>query len=140
MPRLTVWMVRCALLYLGVGFTFGATILWNKGIPTAPEVWRLLYIHVEFLLIGWTAQLAMGVAFWIMPRLPTPPRWGNEPLAWSAFVVLNTGVLLAALGLWLPDARVHLSGRALELLSVIVYAVYLWPRIRPLIIPGVEGE
>ena len=68
MPRLSVWIIRTALLYLGIGFTFGALMLFNKGVPFDPMLWRLLRPHIEFVLLGWTMQLAMGVAFWIMPR------------------------------------------------------------------------
>jgi hypothetical protein len=134
MPRLSVWMVRTALLYLGAGFTFGALILWNKGFPTTPEVWRLLYPHVEFVLLGWTAQLGMGVAFWIMPRFPNAPRFGRTHLAWLAYALLNGGVLLAAAGLWLPMALMTLVGHGLEALAVGCFALYLWPRVRPLVI------
>lgn len=33
MPRLTVWFLRSALIYLMLGFTFGMLILVNKGVP-----------------------------------------------------------------------------------------------------------
>ena len=36
MPRLTVWMVRTSLLQLGIGFTFGMLMLFNKGVPFDP--------------------------------------------------------------------------------------------------------
>ncbi|HLV45033.1 MAG TPA: hypothetical protein VKY39_08745, partial [Aggregatilineales bacterium] len=63
MPRLSVWMVRASLLYLGLGFTFGALMLANKGVPLHPRLWALLPLHAEMLLVGWAIQLAMGVAF-----------------------------------------------------------------------------
>ena len=62
MPRLSVWMIRTALVHLLVGFTLGALLLANKGVPIHPMVWRLLPIHIELLLLGWTLQLALGVA------------------------------------------------------------------------------
>ena len=60
MPRLSIWFIRSALIYLALGFTFGALLLANKGFPIIPEIWRLLPAHIELLLVGWTLQLAMG--------------------------------------------------------------------------------
>ncbi|MFO7324045.1 MAG: hypothetical protein DIU68_020130 [Chloroflexota bacterium] len=135
MPKFTVWLVRVSLLYLGVGFTFGALMLANKGIPFAPQLWLLLPAHIEFLLLGWTIQLAMGVAFWILPRLPQEPKFGNVRLAWAAFALLNAGLLVSAgqgvLGL---AAGWGLVGRALQLAGVICFAVQIWPRVRPVVI------
>ena len=93
MPRLTVWMVRAALLHLGAGFTFGALMLLNKGAPVSGEIWRLLWPHVELVLLGWTLQLGMGVAFWIMPRFSGERRYGRVWLGWAAFGLLNAGVV-----------------------------------------------
>lgn len=136
MPKFTVWMVRTALLYLGVGFTFGALLLANKGIPFAPEVWRLLPAHIELVLLGWTMQLAMGVAFWILPRMPREPKYGNVRLAWAAYVLFNAGLVLAAVGQAFPNfgAGWALAGRALELAGVVCFAVQIWPRVRPVVI------
>ena len=50
MPRLTVWMVRTSLLQLGIGFTVGMLMLFNKGVPFDPSIWRLLPIHIEMVL------------------------------------------------------------------------------------------
>ena len=63
MPRLSVWTIRAALVALGIGFLFGALMLANKGVPFDPSLWRLLPAHIELVLLGWTMQLALGVAF-----------------------------------------------------------------------------
>ena len=68
MPRLSVIIVHTALVYLGVGFTLGALILFQKGVPYSAAVWPLLPMHIEFLLVGWTLHLALGMAYWILPR------------------------------------------------------------------------
>jgi len=39
MPRLSVYLIRTALLYLAAGFTFGGLMLFNKGLPFAPALW-----------------------------------------------------------------------------------------------------
>lgn len=132
MPRLSVWLIRTALLYLAAGFTAGALLLFHKGVALTPAMWRLMPLHVEFVLIGWTVQLAMGVAFWILPRRVRGPARGDERWIWAAYVLLNVGALTVGLGqaLGLPSS-VALLGRITEMLSVVLFAAQAWPRARP---------
>jgi hypothetical protein len=131
MPRLSRWFVRAALVYLALGFTFGALLLFHKGAPLHPLVWRLLPAHIEFLLLGWTVQLAMGVAFWILPRFGGS-RGGAAP-AWIALFLFNAGVLLAGLGPSLGGPAVlSFLGRLLEAGGALAFGVHAWPRIKPL--------
>jgi hypothetical protein len=132
MPRLSVWMVRAALLHLGTGFTFGAFMLWNKGLPFEPRLALLLSPHIELVLVGWTIQLAMGVAFWIIPRFTGINRYGRVWLAWGAFVCINAGVILVVASFIVPElAGLTLRGRLLETLAVVLFAVHIWPRVKP---------
>lgn len=131
MPRLSTWMIRAALIYLLVGFTLGGLILFQKGIPIHPAVWSLLPAHIEFLLLGWTVQLVMGMAFWILPRFSRPPRRGNVPLAWLAFGLLNVGVLLAGLGRLVSSSPVlPFLGHAGEMGAAVAFVMHAWPRIK----------
>lgn len=130
MPRLSQWYVRAALLYLLGGFTVGALLLAHKGVPLHPALWGWLPVHIEMLLLGWIAQLTMGVAFWIVPRFWKPPRRGNVLGAQVAFVLLNAGILLVAAqaALRLP-AWWLLVGRVLEVGAAVAFALHLWQRI-----------
>jgi hypothetical protein len=131
MPRLSVWYIRCALVYLFLGFTFGALILFNKGIPLQPLVWRLLPSHIEFVLFGWTVQLVIGMAFWILPRFGNPPVRGNERLAWIALLLINVGILLLVIASFYPAyGWLNLAGRAVEAAGVLFFAVHAWPRVK----------
>lgn len=134
MPGLSVWMLRAALLYLGTGFTLGALVLLGKAEALPPVLWRLLPVHVEFLLVGWTIQLAMGVAYWILPRFQI--ERGRVWLAGSAFGLLNGGVILASLGNWYGLGGMIFTGRLAELLAVLAFALHAWPRIKPLGAPA----
>lgn len=131
MPRLTVTMVRTALLELGIGFTFGALLLFNKGIPFDPTIWRLRPAHVEIVLFGWTVQLAMGIAFWILPRFTRAPRYGREGLGWFAYLMLNTGLAVVVVNTWLGIDWLPFLGRALELIAVGAFAAMMWRRVKP---------
>lgn len=132
MPRLSIWYIRTALLYLGIGFTLGALMLYQKGVPLSLAVWQLLPMHIEFLLIGWMGQLALGVGFWILPRFIRGPARGDEKIVWAAYGLLNLGVLSAGVGRWLgaPTSLV-LFGRLAELLAALLFALHAWPRVKP---------
>jgi hypothetical protein len=132
MPRLSRLFVRAALLYLALGFTFGALLLAHKGVPLHPALWSLLPAHIEFVLVGWMVQLALGVAFWILPRFAREPKRGDERPAWVAFILLNLGIwavsfvpLLDGFG-WLGPA-----GRAAQAAGVLAFAFYAWARVKP---------
>jgi hypothetical protein len=130
-PRLSVLAVRAALLYLAVGATLGALILWDKGLPLAPGLRRLLPAHREMLLMGWMVQLALGVGVWILPRFSGGGPRRRAGLAWAAVVLLNLGILLTGFAgpLGLPLQAVA-AGRALELAAALLFVVHLWPRVR----------
>jgi hypothetical protein len=131
MPRLTRWAIRFSLVHLALGFTFGGLILFNKGVTLHPAVWSLLPAHIEFLFLGWTAQLALGVAYWILPRFPREPKRGNVPLAWSGIILLNLGVWIVALSPWLERSiPAGMLGRSLELAAAVCFGIHTWPRVR----------
>jgi len=131
MPRLSAWFIRTAMAYLALGITFGALLLWNKGLPLHPAIWRLLPVHIELMLVGWTLQLIYGIAFWILPRWRS---WrGNETPVWAAFWLLNCGIWLVALGQSLGWAPIWLAaGRLAEIASAVAFSLNAWPRTKPL--------
>jgi heme/copper-type cytochrome/quinol oxidase subunit 1 len=124
-------MIRAALAYLAIGFLLGALLLGHRGVPLGEWVYRLVPLHAEFLLLGWSAQLALGVAFWILPRFRSGAERGWEAPAWLAFLLLNVGVLLVAVGRavgWGPG--IPLVGRSVEALAAFSFAWHAWPRVR----------
>jgi len=130
MPRLSVWFLRSALAYLAVGFTLGAWLLTQKGTGWFPWSWRFLSWHIDTLLVGWMTQLAMGVAFWILPRFGT--RRGNVRLAWAAWVSVNAGLLLGGGAVLLQVAPLWLAlARGLEVAGVAFFALHAWVRVKP---------
>ncbi len=129
MPRLTVWALRGALASLLVGFSLGMLMLANKGVPFWVGAWSLLPAHIELLLVGWLAQLALGVAYWILPRFSGGSR-GNTTLAAAAVALLNLGVWLVAFQGLL--GALLLAGRICEALAGVLFALHAWGRIRPL--------
>lgn len=132
MPRLSVFLVRTAFLHLLVGFGIGGLLLADKGLSFWPALWRLRPAHIELLLVGWTLQLTMGVAYWILPRFRDGPARGAVRGVWAAYLLLNLGVIALALGpLSARPAALALAGRCAELAAVAVFALNAWPRVKP---------
>ncbi len=150
MPRVSVFMIRAALLWWGIGFTFGGLVLANKGLPVHSSLWLLRASHIWILLIGWLVQFSAGVAAWIMPRLVHPGvvtgsgDRGDLRLLWVCCAGLNAGVVLMALHgplVWLgageaPGLRwmPALAG-ASWLIAVLAFVANIWQRVRPVIEP-----
>ena len=132
MPRLSVYFVRASLIHALLGFTVGGLLLANKGVMFSPTLWSLLPLHIELAFIGWMAQFAMGVAFWILPRFSRGSPRGNEKLVWAAFALLNTGILLVVIQSLFGVNGFALSGRIMELLGLAAFAAGNWRRIKPL--------
>ncbi len=131
MPRLSFWSVRLSLVYLLVGFTLGALMLVNKGLPLASWIWRLLPIHITFLVFGFIAQLLMGVEFWILPRFAGGSR-GSVTVGWLALLCLNLGIWAAAVQSWFGLAgAVLLAGRVLLGLAGVLFITNIWKRVKP---------
>ncbi|MFO7538032.1 MAG: hypothetical protein R6X32_08220 [Chloroflexota bacterium] len=136
MPLLSRLYVRTALIYLLIGFTLGSLLLSHKGVFIDAWLWRLRPAHIELLLVGWTLQLAMGVAFWILPRWWQPPVRGKIGGAWLAFVLINLGIWLVIVGSWTATSagseqgvRLIFAGRVLEALAVAAFAHHAWQRV-----------
>jgi cbb3-type cytochrome oxidase subunit 1 len=122
-------MVRTALLALVAGATLGALLLAAPGALSLAR-WRPL--HAELLLVGWTVQLAFGVAYWILPRFRQGAERGRDSLAWAAFALVNLGWLLTGVGRSMAGAETWaLAGRTAEGLAALAFATHAWPRVKP---------
>ncbi len=131
MPRVSVWLLRLALIHFASGAVLGfAFLCWKAtGWPTfAPSH---LGVHQEQMLVGWMVQLVIGTAFWMLPRAASYDASSASRRLWVVFALLNAGVLLAALAgapsfpSWcLP------VGRTAETLAVALFAQHAWHRQR----------
>lgn len=115
-----------------LGSTFGSLILVNKGLPFAPLVWALLPIHIEFLILGWLTQLALGVVFWILPRLTSSMPRGDERWSWAAFALVNLGIAVNIAAPYVGFIWLGLLARILQAAGVAAFTIGNWQRIYPL--------
>lgn len=89
---------------------------------------RLVPVHVELLLVGWLVQLALGVAYWILPRAA-----GRRPGAWAAWGgagCVAAGVAAAAGGGVAGLAPAVTIGRGLELAGAALFGGHAIVRLR----------
>ncbi len=141
MPALARWFVRTALVYLVLGAGLGALLLVNKALALHGRIWALLPLHIEWLFLGWTLQLAFGVAFWILPREGGLRR--RSGLGWLGYGLVNAGLVLSAgarsiglvAGAPAPTGLLLLATAAF-VAGVAAMAGHLWPRVAPLVQPG----
>lgn len=132
MPRLSVWLIRTALVYLVVGFGLGAVMLADKVTPFTPVlIARLRPLHVELLTLGWTMNLALGVAYWILPRRASDGERGSEIAIILAWVLLNLGVLAVGFGQGSGVPVAPLIGRLAEAAAAGTFALHAWTRLKP---------
>jgi len=129
-PRLSIWMVRTALLALMAGTALGAVLLAAPGFGW-PGVLRWRPLHAELLLVGWLVQLTLGVSWWILPRFRSGAERGPEGLGWLAFGLVNAGAILAGVGRSVGLDGLALAGRSAEALAAAAYAARAWPRVKP---------
>jgi hypothetical protein len=131
MPKASVWFIRMALIYLVLGFTFGGLLLAHKGLGWTPAAWMLLPSHVEFLFLGWTFQLAAGMAYWILPRFGRGQPRGDPRLPWPAFFLINAGILLVVFQTWVGWGWLLPLGRLAEALGAATFLLTVWQRVKP---------
>lgn len=137
MPHLSRIAIRLAFFHAWLGFGLATLIIAQKGQPNifSAQIASWVLAHVNLLLVGWMVQLALGVAYWILPRLPnTRTERGRFGFAVSAFVCLNGGVWIYTGGILWAWGELQILGLALQILAILNYGIHVYPRIRPTIV------
>jgi len=129
-PRLSRWLVRASLVCLVPGAWLGAALLAGPVVVPASSgaLLRLLPIHVELLVVGWQVQLALGVAFWILPR-----AGGKRPAAGPAAlggVLVAAGVIVSVAGVLASGGWGGSTGPALETIGAAAFGGHVVVRLR----------
>jgi hypothetical protein len=128
MPKISIWALRLACFHLAVGLSAGALLLAHKGVAFLPDSGRWFSVHFHTMLFGWTIQLVIGVAYWILPTFGGRSNRGNDALAVAAIVLVNAGTLVGCFAaLFGTTATVAFSMQAAAALS---FALHLWPRVK----------
>lgn len=142
MPAIARTYVKAAFVYFVAAFLLGGLMALDTWLSLGRWL-RVVYLsQLHLLVVGWITQLAIGVAYWIFPRLPkeqgTSPR-GSDTLAWIVFACLNAGLLLRFLiepfhlmgpEPWLA-ALLALAG-LLQAAAAVGFGLLIWRRVRPM--------
>ena len=138
MPKLSRFFLRGGFICLAIGMLAGGLILLQKGTGRFPVFWVLLPAHIYLVLVGGVTQCALGVSYWILPRLSGGRRRGVTALAWSSYWALNAAILLVAMH---PAIELALGssaaggafvcGGVLQGVAAMAFTLHAWPRIRP---------
>lgn len=140
MDPISVRMVRAALIWLAIGFTFGGLMLADASVPGNWRNW-FAPTHGHVLFVGWFLQFAVGVAYWLLPRNRTDvaPLGYNERTAFLSFILLNTGLLIRVVAE--PAPRIGYMASGVDEMLVIsaiahvgaigIIVVQLWNRVIP---------
>jgi len=127
LPRPSAWFVRTALVYQVLGFGLGAYALAGGPWPTGSI--SLVEAHVTTVLMGFALQLAMGVAYAVLPR--RRGSRGDPRLAWVAYGLVNAGILCAVVPSMAPG---QWAWRALGQLAIVggagLFSAAVWRRAR----------
>jgi hypothetical protein len=122
---------------------FVAALLLGLLLAAGPwlslPVWiaALTPVYFHLFMVGWVTQLIIGVAYWMFPKFSREQPRGSDILAWSAFVLLNVGLLLrvvaepanalSAGGVW---GWLLATSALLQWLGGVSFVANTWPRIK----------
>ena len=135
MPRLSTWFIGAAMSQFALGALIGAALMIARAAGVYPSVSWLLPFHIEFMLIGWAVQLAMGVAYWVLPRHRSGPERGSPRLSLLAFGLINVGVVLAGCAGFDGFSRWATAGHVAEILGGFAFSITIWHRLPRSIVP-----
>jgi cbb3-type cytochrome oxidase subunit 1 len=127
MSRITVWFIKCAMVY------FLLAILLGLYMAVAGGVYPYLPIHAHFNLLGWMSMMVYGVAYHILPRFSGKPLWSDK-LAEAHFWLANIGLVGMAAG-WISrhsygSLTVLLIFSFVEALAIIFFVINMFKTIR----------
>ncbi len=137
MPSLTRWFVKLSLIYLAVALLVGMVITARPVLNLPAGLVTLTPVYFHLLMVGWVTQLIFGVAYWMFPKYSQERPRGSKVLAWAAFGLLNTGLILRAVAEPIHALQPHKIWGWLLTLSALLqwlaglgFAANLWPRAR----------
>jgi hypothetical protein len=137
MPTLSRYFLKGGFLCLAIGMLAGALILVQKGTGRFPMLWILFPAHTFLVMVGGMSQCALGVCYWIFPRLHGGDPPGRQRLAWVSYGTLTAAIILITLHplieLELGSAAATTAFRGagvLQAAAALAFVIHIWPRIR----------
>lgn len=98
MPTLTRYFIKAGLIYFVVALSLAVALSARPYLRLPDMVVAFTPVYIHLLMVGWVTQLILGVVYWMFPKYSKEHPRGSERLGWLAFVLLNAGLILRALG------------------------------------------
>lgn len=137
MPRLTRYFIKTALIYLATAMLLGLLLAVRTAVDLPPELLALSPVYFHLFMVGWAAQLIFGMLFWMLPKYSREKPRGYEPLAWAAYVLINSGLILRVIGEPLNATQSELGvgwllavSSVLQLIGGWSFIAVVWPRVK----------
>ncbi len=137
MPLLSRLFLRVSFIYLALGLLVGILLAGQTLWPVPAFVSALEPVYIHLLTVGWLTFLIFGVAYWMFPKYSLERPHGNDLINWTAFFLLNIGLILRivaepSLG---QGASVALStllviSAFFQWLGGILFIINLWKRVK----------
>jgi len=137
MPLLTRLFIKSGLTYFIAALVTGLLLVARPLLALPPIVAGLSPVYFHLLMVGWVTQLILGVAHWMFPKYSREEPRGHLWLAWTTFVLLNTGLLLRVIAE--PTRSVSSApvwgwllvlSALLQWLAGMAFVINLWPRVK----------
>ncbi len=129
MSKLSIWSIRLALICLIAGWAIGAVLMINRAWGLAGWPWKLVDLHVALVLFGWTLQVVVGVAYWMLPTFGGRSNRGREKAALMSVVAINLGIVWVVAGVFFSPAA-PVVATVFWLVAVLSFGWHAWPRIK----------
>ena len=137
MPRLTRYFIKTALVYLAAAMLLGLLLALRATVDLPAELLALSPVYFHLFMVGWVMQLIFGMLFWMLPKYSRERPRGPERLAWAAYVLINTGLILRVIGEPFVAVRSDLGAGWLLVLSALLqliggwaFIAAVWPRVK----------
>ncbi len=128
MSNITVWFIRCAMIYFVVAILLGLHMSW-VGYAGYPYI----QIHTHFNLLGWMSMMIFGVAYHILPRFSGRPLWSDK-LALVQLYLANIGLIGMAAGWVFLSANgskgIHIVFSMVEAVSIVLFVINMFLTIK----------
>lgn len=137
MPNLIRWYIKSAFVYFFAALLVGVLLAAQNVVNLPPPLAVLGPVYFHLFMLGWVTQLIFGVAHWMFPKYSKAQPRGKESVMWAAYIFLNVGLLLRAIGEPAHTLRpaagwgwvVALSA-VLQWLAGVGFIYNTWPRIK----------
>jgi cbb3-type cytochrome oxidase subunit 1 len=137
MPLLTRLFIRTSFVYLGIALAEGILLagqsIWNSPLPFAV----LFQGYIHLMTVGWLTLLIFGVAYWMFPKYSQADPHGSEALSWTAYILINLGLVMRLVGEPLNDIRQQafwswllIFSALLQWLGGMAFIINLWKRVK----------